>query len=515
MSLNLIVSIDTNKGIGNNNQRLYDIEEDNQYFRDITLGNYKKTCTMNIVIMGRNTWKSIPQSLFPLKERINIIISRTLKNDDIIKDYKNTFVFSSLYNFMEIIYKHNNLNCFKLSEDVIFFNDIFIIGGSELYKTAIDNFSINKLYITEIKDKENDDLKTDFCFLPEINLNNYNLISENKLITNNYSCQYYKTPKLITCIFKIFQKNTNLDTMNLNMYDYFKNNISKNNQEYQYLDIMKDIIDNGDKRQTRNAITYSKFGVRMEFDLKDNTIPILTTKKVACKTVIKELLWFIRGSTDNEELQKNNVHIWDGNSSREFLDKNGFLDREENELGPIYGFQWRHSGANYKDRHTNYHNKGVDQLQNCIDLLKNDPNSRRMIVCSWNPKDLSQMALPPCHILFQWYVSEDQHLSLQLYQRSGDCFLGIPFNIMSYSILIYMVAHITGLKPGKFIHIIGDSHVYDCHVESIKEQTKRIPFKFPTFKINRKVSSIDDFVLDDFEIENYNCHETIKAKMIA
>ena len=395
-----------------------------------------------------------------------------------------------------------------------------MIGGSRLYKEAIENYSINKFYITEIEDKNKDkEILNNCCYFPEINLENYTLISENKLLTNNYSCQYYESSKSISCNFKLFQNKDYLESSeksyaNSEVLNYFKKKIL-NNEEYQYLDIMKDLINNGDRRETRNAITFSKFGARMEFDLDNNRIPILTTKRVACKTVIKELLWFIKGSTDNQLLQEQGVHIWDGNSSREYLDRSGFTDREENELGPIYGFQWRHSGAEYKNRHTNYESQGVDQLQNCIDLLKKDPTSRRMIVCSWNPKDLDQMALPPCHILFQWYVSSDNRLSLQLYQRSGDFFLGVPFNIMSYSVLIYMVAHITGLKPGKFIHIIGDAHAYDCHLDAINEQLKRIPSQFPTFKINREVKSIDDFKLEDFEIENYNSHGSIKAEMVA
>ena len=522
MSLNLISSVDKNNVIGCNNDLLYDIKEDKLYFKEITTS---KNNNLNIVVMGKNTWLSIPEKYRPLPNRLNIIISKTLyeerKHTEMMNNY-HQFIFPDFHTFYSKI--QNNIFIYENKESAIYlklpFNEIFIIGGSQLYKHVIDNYenNINKVYLTEINDKNKDKKELqNVCIFPDLNMENYYLAQEKKIITSNYSTQYYETNKNITCNFKILQnKNYLLDTNNINyeISNYFKKNYL-NSEEYQYLDIMKDLMLNGDIRETRNATTFSKFGIKMEFDLKDNKIPILTTKRVACKTVIKELLWFINGSTDNQILQEQNVKIWDGNSSREFLDKNGFTDREENDLGPIYGFQWRHSGADYKTCKDDYTDQGIDQLQECIDTLKKDPYSRRMIVCSWNPKDIKKMALPPCHIMFQWYVDQDKRLSLQLYQRSGDFFLGVPFNIMSYSVLIYMVAHLTNLKPGKFIHIIGDAHAYDCHIEAIKEQIKRVPNEFPTFKIKRNVNSINDFRLEDFEIINYNSHETIKADMVA
>jgi len=491
MSLNLVVSLDINNCIGNNNDLLYDIPEDKKYFRNITTNKESQ----NIVVMGKNTWESIPNKYRPLKNRLNVIISKTMFNSS------NNYDIEIFKNFNDFMNEYQDRN-------------IYIIGGSQLYKEVIDNYKIDTLFITEINDNTISKKSLDNpIYFPNIDYNNYDLTHENKLITTNYKTQYYTDISKITCTFKVYQLNSNVINSNVINYN-IKNYLQINNEEYQYLDIMKDLITNGDKRKTRNATTFSKFGIKMEFDLEDK-IPILTTKRVACKTVIKELLWFIKGSTNNKILQDQNVHIWDGNSSREFLDKSGFKDREENELGPIYGFQWRHSGAEYKSCHDDYTDLGIDQLKECIDTLKNNPTSRRMLVCAWNPKDLNQMALPPCHILFQWYVSSDNRLSLQLYQRSGDFFLGVPFNIMSYSVLIYMVAHITGLKPGKFIHIIGDAHAYDCHLYAINEQLKRIPSEFPTLKFNRKVESIDDFTLDDFEIECYNCHNSIKAEMVA
>ena len=514
MKVNLIASVDNEMCIGFDNNLLYDIKEDKKYFSDITQGKYYENNIMNIVVMGRNTWNSIPNKYKPLKNRINVIISSQLSE----LEKENTFIFSNFLSFIrEVTYK-DDMNYFvdNKNHKIHCINEIYVIGGHKLYNEVLNFHTVNKIYLTEIEDKYKS--KKDLCnkvYFPNLDMDKYNLISENKIVTRNYCTGYYQDTKSIVCNFKILQNKSEFhNKVQDEILNYFKTKYL-NQEEYQYLDIMKDLIINGDKRETRNAITYSKFGVKMEFDLKDNIIPILTTKKVACKTVIKELLWFIQGSTNNKTLQDQKVHIWDGNSSRDFLDQNGFKEREENELGPIYGFQWRHSGAEYKTCHDNYKGEGVDQLQECINTLKENPHSRRMIVCAWNPKDLNNMALPPCHILFQWYVSSDKRLSLQLYQRSGDFFLGIPFNIMSYSVLIYMVSQLTGLRPGKFIHIIGDAHAYECHVDAIEEQIKRIPSQFPKFKINRQVESIEDFKLEDFEIIDYHPHDTIRAQMIA
>ncbi|XP_009332467.1 PREDICTED: thymidylate synthase [Pygoscelis adeliae] len=240
--------------------------------------------------------------------------------------------------------------------------------------------------------------------------------------------------------------------------------------------------------------------------------PLLTTKRVFWKGVLEELLWFIKGSTNAKELSAKGVKIWDANGSRDFLDKQGFSTREEGDLGPVYGFQWRHFGAEYKDMHADYSNQGVDQLQKVIETIKTNPDDRRIIMCAWNPKDISLMALPPCHALCQFYVLNGE-LSCQLYQRSGDMGLGVPFNIASYSLLTYMIAHVTGLKPGEFIHTLGDAHIYLNHVEPLKVQLQREPRPFPKLRILRKVEDISDFKAEDFQIEDYNPHPPIKMEM--
>lgn len=218
--------------------------------------------------------------------------------------------------------------------------------------------------------------------------------------------------------------------------------------------------------------TVSIFGAQMRFDLRNDVMPMLTTKRVFWRAVVEELLWFVRGSTDAKELQAKNVRIWDGNSTREFLDKSGFQDREEGDLGPVYGFQWRHFGAEYKACGDDYAGQGIDQLNDVITRIRNNPNDRRIIMCAWNATDLPKMALPPCHCLVQFYVA-DGELSCQLYQRSADMGLGVPFNIVSYALLTYMIAHVTNLKTGDFVHTLGDAHVYLNHIEPLKEQVRR------------------------------------------
>lgn len=284
-------------------------------------------------------------------------------------------------------------------------------------------------------------------------------------------------------------------------------------EEMQYLDTIRRIIDTGDKRVDRTGVgTLSIFGTQMRYSLRDNVLPLLTTKRVFFRGVAEELLWFIRGSTNAKDLQEKNIHIWDGNSTREFLDASGFIDREEGDLGPVYGFQWRHFGAKYKTCHDDYTGEGIDQLSEVINRIKNNPTDRRIIMSAWNPIDIPQMALPPCHCLAQFYVANGE-LSCQLYQRSADMGLGIPFNIASYALLTHMIAHVAGLKAGEFVHTTGDTHVYLNHVEPLQEQLQRVPKRFPTLHFKRNVQSIDDFQFEDFEVRDYNPYPTIKMQM--
>ena len=260
----------------------------------------------------------------------------------------------------------------------------------------------------------------------------------------------------------------------------------------QYLDLAKRILTEGNKRGDRTGTgTMSVFGHQMTFDLSDG-FPLLTTKKLHTKSIIYELLWFLRGDTNVHYLQENGVRIWN-----EWADENG-------DLGPVYGHQWRSwptpDGGS------------IDQITNVVEMIKSNPESRRLIVSAWNVADIDQMKLPPCHTMFQFYVA-DGKLSCQLYQRSGDVFLGVPFNIASYALLTMMVAQVCGLKPGKFVHTLGDAHIYLNHIEQIKLQLTRKPYPLPTMRINPDVKDIFGFKYEDFELEDYQCWPHIKGEV--
>ena len=283
-----------------------------------------------------------------------------------------------------------------------------------------------------------------------------------------------------------------------------------------YLRLVKHIIKNGAKEVGRNGTTYSTIGEMLKFDLKNNKIPLMTTKKLAWKTCLHELIWMIGGRTNNNYLKAQGVNIWTGNSTREFLDSRGLSHLREGELGPIYGHQWRHYNAKYEYSHSDYLFRGIDQLDNVINEIKKvketGVNSRRIIMTAWNPEQIDQMALPPCHVLSQYHVV-DNKLSCTIYQRSGDVGLGIPFNIASYSFLTHLLAHQCDMEAGEFTHFIGNCHIYDDHVDMLKKQIKRQPYESPELIIPNKYHSINNYNVEDFKINNYKYHNKIKMDM--
>ena len=267
-------------------------------------------------------------------------------------------------------------------------------------------------------------------------------------------------------------------------------NFARNRSMKQYLDLLQHVLNTGAEKGDRTGTgTRSVFGYQMRFDLSDG-FPLMTTKKLHLKSIIHELLWFLKGDTNIGYLKENKVRIWD-----EWADENG-------DLGPVYGSQWR--SWECADGTT------VDQISQLIDQIKTNPDSRRLIVSAWNVAEIPKMKLPPCHCFFQFYVA-DGKLSCQLYQRSADIFLGVPFNIASYAFLLTMVAQVTGLKPGEFVHTLGDAHLYNNHLDQAREQLTRSPGKLPTLKLNPAVTDIFDFKFEDFEIENYEAAPNIKA----
>ena len=477
MMYNLIACVNKNGLLGQENDLYAKSSKDLHYFSQVTKGHSSK---QNIIIMGYNTWLSIPNK--PLKDRYNIILTKNHLSD--IDDTCRFSTIESVFNHIESI-KHN-------------FEEIFIIGGATVYEQCLREYpdELNKLYISEINDDwlGNGDSK---YFNYSSILTNFRVIKQR---VENDDARIYN-PDTNTYIIK---------NLNIKFIVYQRESLI-NDDEMGYLNLMDTIMKDGIPTDTRNGLVKSTFGEKMIFKL--DRFPLLTTKKMGYKTILRELLWFINGSTDNRLLKEQNVHIWSGNGSKEFLVERG-LPYEEDDLGPIYGFQWRHFGAVYEDRDTDYTGKGVDQLKWLIEEIKNNPSSRRLILNAWNVSDLDKMALPPCHILSQYYVNEsDGTLSCQLYQRSGDMFLGIPFNIASYAMLTCIICKLTGYKPGYLHHVIGDAHIYEEHEVAVLKQLKRVPKVFPTLTISDDLVDIDGITEDMFTIEDYDSYGRITAPM--
>lgn len=303
----------------------------------------------------------------------------------------------------------------------------------------------------------------------------------------------------------------------LNKYKNRDRNGSERHEEYQYINLLTDLLNEGTLEKGRNGMVISAIGAAMHFSLEDGKIPILTTKKTAWKTCLKELLWFIKGKMDNKILNEQKVHIWDGNSTKEFMESRGLSHYREGDLGSLYGFQWRYWNAPYEGCDADYSGKGIDQLQNAIDILK-DPSqrsSRRIIVSAWNPEQVDGGVLPSCHNFFQFSVTQGNKLSCTLTARSQDVFLGEPFNIASYSFLVHLIAKHCDLEPYEFILYVGNCHIYDDHFDQVKEQITRNPYPFPSLEILNKRENINDYVMEDFKVCDYENHAQIKGAMRA
>ena len=457
-----IITAFTNKsfGIGKNNKLPWTLPEDMQRFSKIT--------TENTVVMGKNTWLSLDQNA--LKKRFNIIVS----SEDGGTELPNV-----------VYIKKETL---EHLEDVINYGDIYIIGGSHLYREFVGK--ADTILATIIEQQ----FDCDTCF-PVENMHKYDIhLSSTKLYSPSSNLNY----RFVT-------------------YKLRKDNAR--HQEYQYLDLMRSILTKGEARPDRTGVgTLAIFGTQMRFDI-EHSVPFITTKYLAWKMVIYELLWFLSGSCDSRILQKNGVNIWKGNSSREFLDSVGLDKYIEGDIGPLYSHSFRFFGAEYTGCESNYTNKGFDQLKHIIHTLKTDPYSRRHLMTTFNPSVVDQCALMPCHgIAIQFYVSGDEeypYLSCHVYCRSSDTFLGLPFNIASYSILTYLIAKIVGMRPKDLIISTGDTHIYASHIEQVKAQLTRNPLPFPKLTINDSVKTkdISEITIDDFQVDGYIYHPSIKAPM--
>jgi len=491
MPLSVIVATTPKGGIGREGALPWHLPGDMAHFKRVTMA--CEEGKQNAVIMGRKTWESIPAKFRPLPGRVNVVLTRAGKDDPaFVSPYpEGVLVAPSVASALEKLSK---------KEDV---ESAFVIGGQAAYQEAMEMAACSRIFITRIaKDVECD------VFFPAFDDAQFKVVHVSQ--TQSHKDMPYD--------FVVYER--------LNIEPAAKAMLLASpapltaaggagqllHEEYQYLDAIREIIEKGIPMSDRTGVgTVSMFGKMMRFDLR-KSFPLLTTKRVFWRGVMEELLWFVKGDTNAKNLSDKGIKIWDGNGSREFLDKRGLSHREEMDLGPVYGFQWRHFGAKYVDMHTDYTGQGVDQLADCIRKIKEDPTDRRILLTAWNPADLGQMALPPCHMFCQFYVANGE-LSCLMYQRSCDMGLGVPFNIASYSLLTCMVAQVCGLKPGEFVHTLGNAHVYQNHVEPLKTQLERTPRPFPTLKINPEVKDIDSFKASDFEIIGYDPHKKIAMEM--
>jgi dihydrofolate reductase/thymidylate synthase len=456
----IIVTVDASNGISKKGIQPWNSPDVGKFFRDTTLGKGK-----NIVIMGRITYEAIPVNNRPLQGRRCVIISRTWKQED----HPEINIYPSLIDALA-----------GVGANINHYDDVYICGGEQLYNEAIKKFMYlcKKIIVTKFKF----DYQCDQHFLFD-EVKEYPVAAD-PVKTRDYS-RYTFVPKV-------------------------------EHDEYQYLKYLDEIKNFGEAKADRTGTGVRSIfgGVRMVFDLRDR-LPIITTKKVSFDMIIKELLFFISGKTDSTVLSKDGVKIWDANTTKKRQEELG-LPWDEGDIGPAYGHQWRHFGAEYTGCHEDYTDKGIDQLSQLIQNIRDDPLSRRHILTAWNPAQIGECPLPPCHILAQFNVSGDKRwLDCQVYQRSGDFFLGVPYNLTSYSLLTCMIAHITGLKARKLVHIIGDAHLYNNHIEQAKRQLGRTPRPFPTLSLREatRLHEIDDFTFNSFIIEGYQPWPGISAEM--
>lgn len=457
-----IVAVGKNLGIGTKDDIPWKIKEDLEFFRQKTEN--------NIVVMGWNTFASL--NMKPLPNRLNIVLSSKC---------------NSLANDPNLIICEKD-ECMKLLNDKKDSNKIFIIGGEEVYRLFLPY--VIKIHLTEVHHEENYEF---IKFFPKIT-ENFRISDVSELKT----CK--EDPKL-----------------KYRFITYTDDHEFRNKFDQEYLKMCKTVLDNGEDRKDRTGTgTYSIFGGQMRFDIR-KYIPVLTTKRVPWKSCIEELLWFLRGDTDSNILSKKGVNIWKANSSRQFLDDVGLVHLEEGDCGANYSFQWRHFGASYSSKDGDYVDKGIDQIKYIENLLKTDKTSRRIFLSAWNPCDLRNTVLPPCHVSAQFYVNSKDELSCHLYQRSCDMFLGVPWNILSYSILTYLLAFRNGYKPGWLIHSTGDTHVYKDHLEQMKLQMEKNTLSAPILQISEIVKNKEwhEIDIDDFDMIGYFPHSKIHAKMSA
>tara|TARA_Y100000816_G_scaffold233077_2_gene178463 strand:+ start:2456 stop:4000 length:1545 start_codon:yes stop_codon:yes gene_type:complete len=495
-------------GIGMNNKIPWKLKEDLLRFKEITT-NVNNENEINIVIMGRKTYDSLPSSVKPLPDRINVVIT---SND---KLHKQSSILDNIY---YTSWKNLNTGILNIEQTISNLknknkiNKICFIGGQQIYKLALETYKLDKILVTEVYLNQKKCMNDFDSFFPKYEINfNQDFKKDSILIKNSLTL-------LNVSNFK------NEHDLYYRYFDYYSEDYMKkklifpqSQPEWQYLKVMRQILNGGIERNDRtNTGTLSLFGTTQRYDLSE-TFPMSTTKKIFIRAVFEELMLYLSGKTDNKILQDKKIHIWDGNTSREFLDKRGLKRYPEGDMGETYGFNMRHFGGEYKDCKTEYDsNNGYDQLQNVIHLLKNDPTSRRIIINLWNPSTLHNAALPSCLMMYQFYV--DTHaktLSCLIYIRSSDYFLANNWNTCTGALLVNLLCNLKDidLTPGEIIVNTGDTHIYKNHIEQVNENLKRKPYPFCKLLIKNKKSNINDFKFEDLRFIGYKCYPNIKADM--
>eukprot|EP00796_Vickermania_ingenoplastis_P010869 gene10870-7535_t len=504
-SFSLIVAVGNNHVIGNGQTIPWDVPEDMAFFRTQTvnlLGKDKRPTPQrrNAVVMGRKTWDSIPLPFRPLRDRLNVVLSSTQSKEDLLAalpEEKREAASDSLVvcsgGLKEAL---ATLVQPPLCSEI---ETVYCIGGAQIYAQAIQMPVVPHLqavYLTRIH-VDAAECSCHFEFPPA---------SERTAESDDDEDEDHIE-------WVVEKQGKDEESATGTRYTFYKY-VQRNREEEQYLKLIRRILKKGITRGDRTGVgTVSVFGAQMRFSLRDGRLPLLSTKRVFWRGVCEELLWFLRGETNAKVLSDKGVHIWDDNGSRAFLDSRG-LPYEEMDLGPVYGFQWRHFGAEYGTCHDNYDGKGVDQIKRIVEALRRDPTDRRMLFTAWNPAAIDRMALPPCHLMAQFYVNTNNNeLSCQMYQRSCDMGLGVPFNIASYALLTVLIAKATGLKPGDLVHTLGDAHVYLNHVEALEKQLKRKPRAFPTLVFKKERDYLEGYECDDMEVIDYNPYPIIKMEM--
>ncbi|KAI8533016.1 hypothetical protein RHMOL_Rhmol11G0263500 [Rhododendron molle] len=471
----VVVAATRNMGIGKDGKLPWKMPSDMKFFKEVTLTT-SDPAKKNAVIMGRKTWESIPLEYRPLPGRLNVVLTRSGSFD--IATAENVVICGSITSSLELL---------AASPYCLSIEKVFVIGGGQILREALNAPGCDAIHMTEIESSIECD-----TFIPAVDTSVFfPWYSSFPSVENNirYSFTTYVRVKNSTAEplgqtnGKISDNCSDSAKFDVKKFSFLPKMIFEKHEEYLYLRLVEDIISNGISKDDRTGTgTLSKFGCQ----------------KVFWRGVVEELLWFISGSTNAKVLQEKGIHIWDGNASRDYLDR-------QVQRYCCYCLM-------YTNMHADYTGLGFDQLLDAIDKIKNKPDDRRIILSAWNPSDLKLMALPPCHMFAQFYVANGE-LSCQMYQRSADMGLGVPFNIASYALLTCMIAHVCDLVPGDFVHVIGDAHVYLNHIRPLQEQLQKLPKPFPILKINPQKKDIDSFVGADFELIGYEPHQKIGMKM--